>query len=317
MADAPVTTEPAAVHQRFRDRPLGWVKELFARLGSARTFGIAAEMAFWLFLSLLPLAAIAGLVVVRFAAGNWSTVAPLLDALPGATRELLAKEMGEVEAWNGGKVGVFAALTFAWLASSGIHAIFDALELQTEAAARPWWKKRLLSLGACVLLSIGVALLTLLGTGVGWAFRLTGEAVPAVTWLAETTAFGVALRGILGVAIATALIAGVYVIGLPHTARKRTPIVPGALFAALLQLLFGVLYSVYIRQAGTGGAYQAGLAVIGVTMTALYLFCIAVLAGAEVNQMVAERRSYDASRHGSSDDHPLDEQRARARLRTA
>ena len=48
----------------FRAHPVGWVRCVWKRLDKSRSFGLSAEMAFWLFLSLLPLAAVAGLVTV-------------------------------------------------------------------------------------------------------------------------------------------------------------------------------------------------------------------------------------------------------------
>lgn len=85
------------------------------RLTAGRSLGLAAEMAFWLFMSLLPLAAVAGLITAKFAWGNPSTTAPLLESLPVATRALLRDELGRVAAWNAGSVGIGAGLMFIWL----------------------------------------------------------------------------------------------------------------------------------------------------------------------------------------------------------
>ena len=75
------------------------------------------------------------------------------------------------------------------------------------------------------------------------------------------------------------------------------PIVPGAIVAVLLQTALGVGYGLYVRRAGDSGAYQAGLAVIGVTLMALYLLCVALLVGVEVNQILGTRRLLEASVH--------------------
>ena len=278
-------------------RMLVWVKLVFGNLDRNRTFGLASEMAFWLFLSLIPLAAVLGLVAARLATKNHGVVAPLLDALPAQTRDLVTGELGKVSAWNGGTVSAFAALMFLWLASSGIHGIFDALELTTETCARPWWKKRLLALATCIALSIGVALLTLLGTGFGWVQRLMGTSIPISTgnpgWI------GTAVRLVLGALIAFGLVVGLYWVGLPSSARKRMPIVPGAIFAVVLSAILGFGYGFYISKAGNGGAYQAGLAVIAVTLMALYLLSIALLVGAEVNRAFGARRVLLFSVHTS------------------
>ena len=72
-----------------RKRLLDFLRCVFARLALRRSLGLAAEMAFWLFLSLLPLSAVAGLVTAKLASGNASIAALLLDSLPRATREMV------------------------------------------------------------------------------------------------------------------------------------------------------------------------------------------------------------------------------------
>jgi membrane protein len=278
------------VADRFRARPLDWIKCLWKRLTTNRSLGLGAEMAFWLFLSLLPLAAVAGLVAAKFATENWSATAPLLDSLPGATQQMLSSELGKVAAWNGGKVGIGAGLMFIWLASSGIHSVFDGIELETEAPPRPWWKKRLIALAACVALSVGVAILALLGTGLGWLWRFVGGATLFHTLQLESSVLGQMVRLVLGAAVSFGLISGLYWVALPPGVRKSMPIVPGALMAIGLQTAIGFVYGFYIKKAGDGSAYTAGLASIGITLMALYLFCTVLLIGIEVNQMLGDRR---------------------------
>lgn len=269
------------------------------RLDANRSLGLGAEMAFWLFLSLLPLAAVAGVAAAKLAMGNWSIAAPLLDSLPGATRDLLRSELGKMAAWNGGKVGVGAGVMFLWLASSGIHSMFDGIEIEANATPRPWWKKRLAALATCVALSAGTALLTLLATGLGWTWHLVGGSTLFQALQFESTVFGAIMRFALGAAVSFGLVCGLYWIGLPPATRKTLPIVPGALLATVLQIAVGFGYGLYIKQVGDGGAYQAGLASIGVTLMALYLFCLVILVGVEVNQMLGEHRATPAVSAGT------------------
>ncbi len=265
------------------------VKELVTRMGKDRTTGLASEMAFWLFLALIPLAAVCGLVAARFALGDAASGSPLLQSMPPAARDMLTKEMGNVAAWNGGTVAPVSALTFLWLASSGVHSIFDALEVQAKVE-RPWWKKRAIAIGVCIVLSIGIAALTLLGTGVTWVFKVVGAAVPEALRNFLPGVGTAILRILISAAISFFLVAFLYWAGLPHTHRKHTPIVPGALFVVVLNGLLGVGYGFYVSWAGTGDAYSAGLAIVGVILTALYLFSIALLLGAELNMLLLERK---------------------------
>jgi membrane protein len=280
-----------------RPRFLGWLKILWDGIGTTRALGLAAEMAFWLFFSLLPLAAVGGLVIARLQFERGDVVDTMLGSTPPAVRELVATQLGQVARWNGGAVAPLAAVVFVWLASSGIHAIFETLEVQA-GVARPWWKKRLLALGTCAGLSVGVALLGLLGTGLGWLFRLAGTALPhALTSSHESGLFTLTVRIVLGILIAFGLVAGLYAVGTPRVAHRPFTVVPGSLLAVSMQALSGFGYGLYIHLMGTGNAYQAGLGIVGVTLMSLYLFCLALLVGAELNQALSDRH---ASTHASS-----------------
>ncbi len=261
---------------------------MFAHLGRVRTFGLAAEMAFWVFLSLIPLAAVAGLVAARLALTHANATGPLLMTLPPATRELVRGEMGNVAAWNGGAVALPAVVMFFWLASSGVHAIFDALEIQTQSS-RPWWKKRILALGACIALSTGIAAVTLLTTGLGWVRHLAENV--SIAGEAAQSSVVARIGGIgFGAALAIGFNAGLFWVGVPEIARRRLPVWPGALLTTFLEVALGYGYSFYVGKAGDGGAYQGALAVIGVTLTALYLLSTAILVGAELNRYLGARR---------------------------
>ena len=289
---------PAVSRPRVGPRlVLDWMKILWEGVGTTRALGLAAEMAFWLFFSLLPLAAVGGLVLARLQFEGGDVVGTMLGSTPPAVRELIATQLGQVAKWNGGAVGPLAAVVFVWLASSGIHSIFETLEVQA-GVARPWWKKRALALVTCGGLSVGVALLALLGTGLGWLFRLSGTALPhALTSSHGSGLFTLTVRILLGVLIAFGLVAGLYTVGTPRVVHRPFTVVPGTLLAVSLQALSGFGYGLYIHLMGTGNAYQAGLGIVGVTLMSLYLFCLALLVGAELNQAMSDRH---ASTHASS-----------------
>jgi membrane protein len=252
---------------------------------------MAAEMAFWLFLSLIPLAAVAGLVIAKIAAES-ADVAALLDTLPPETRDMVHRQLGHVAAWNGGAVGAPAAVVFIWLASGGVNSTFDLLEVKA-GVSRPWWKRRLVALGACLCLSVGVAIIAVLASGLRRVVAFLSGAVSMVGFQQDVGLLDSAVRLVLGLLTAVGLVAGLYFSGVPRRARKRVPVLPGALLAVALQALLGYGYVFYLSKVGIKSAYQAGLSIIGVTMIALYLFSIALLVGAELNAMLAKKRQHD------------------------
>ena len=111
-----------------------FLREVLAELRRARTLGLAAEAAFWLFLSLVPLAAVAGLVGARMAAGHWATFAPLVGVLPVASRALVTNELLRASSWNGGTV--CSSFSFRKIARSPFRASAASLILPANLLAR-------------------------------------------------------------------------------------------------------------------------------------------------------------------------------------
>ena len=259
---------------------------LWQHLGRTRALGVAAEMAFWLFLSLLPLAAVAAYLAARLALHDWSLATPLFAAMPADAAHIVAAELARVAAWNGGAVTPLAGAFFLWLASTGFHSIFDGFEAQT-GVPRPWLTKRLIALACCVGLSFACGLVALLGSGLAWGAHHLGEnATSAGAPLAQKV-----VEGVSGIGLLYLLIAGLYRVGIPRAVRRTMPLVPGTLLVVVLHVALGFGYRVYVSTLGDGGAYLAGLAVMGVTMTTLYLFCTAILVGLGLNQVLGLRRA--------------------------
>jgi membrane protein len=267
---------------------LYWLRTFSREIIDSRTLGMAAEMAFWLFLSLIPLAAVAGLVAAKAAVSS-RDVASLLDSLPPETRNLVGKQLNEVASWKGDSVGAPAVVIFFWLASGGIHSVFDLLEVKA-GIARPWWKKRTIALASCLGLSVGTAVIAVLAGGLRRVLAVLHGTAPFAGLGHEAGVIDSAFRVTLGMLTAVGLVAGLYFIGVPRQARRQVTIVPGALLAVGLQVLLGYGYVFYLSKVGVESAYQAGLSIIGVTMIALYLFSVALLVGAELNHMLTRTR---------------------------
>ena len=268
-------------------RAIRFLRSFLRDLSETRTTGMAAEMAFWVFLSLLPLAAVAGLVLARVAVGS-TEFGVVLSSLPPQMHQLIHRQLARVAAWNGGSVGAPAAAVFVWLGSGGVSAIFELLEVKA-GAERPWWKRRLIALATCVGLSIGVAAIAVLFTGIQWMLALLHGIVPYPGSVADRKLIDKGVRFALGIGVAVAMVAGLYWAAVPRKARSHFRVWPGAFVAVGLQVVLGYGYIFYLRQIGSGGAYSAGLSIVGVTLMALYLFAIALLVGAELNYVLTVR----------------------------
>jgi membrane protein len=286
----PLAARRALDHLRL-SRVGSWLSEFVNGLARARTFGLAAEMSFWLFLALVPLAAVAGLGAAKLVIAQPWLAGWALAYVPAQLRDPVHQEVDSVATTSGGSLAPLAALTFLWLAASGVQSVFDALEVQT-GTRRPWWKKRLLALATCIGLSLGIAGIALLGAGLDWIQAVAGRRLPPALLRLEHGVLSATIRWTVGAAIAVAMVEGLYRVGVSRTGHRGEPVLPGAAFAVALNSVLGWGYGWYVAHGvhrTARGAYKAGLAIVGVTLMTLWLFAVALLMGAQLNQLLAER----------------------------
>jgi membrane protein len=235
-----------------------------------------------------PLAAVLGLVVARLSEYHPTVASGVMSAVPKSMEDFVTAELERVAAWNNGSVAPIAAGTFVLMASNGVHAVFDGLEVASHARPRPWWRKRLLAIVTCIALSIAYAAVTLLGGALAWVYQID---VRQLSVGFAGGIFGAVASMLIAFGVHVVLVAALYSIGIPRRGRPRPVLLPGALCAAILQSLFAFGYGVYLRHMGNGGAYLAGIAAIGVTMILLYLFSLALLTGAALDAILGEHRT--------------------------
>ncbi len=119
----------------------------------------AAAIAFWFFLSLLPLLVLLGFLVslVARSRGVDALLTPVLDVVPGTAEDILRREL-ERMAGSTASVAPLGVVGFLWTASSGLHNLMDVFEIAAKVDPRPWWKQRAIALG-WVLLGLATACL--------------------------------------------------------------------------------------------------------------------------------------------------------------
>lgn len=121
-------------------------------LKSHNAFEAAASIAFWFFLSLLPLLVLLGFLVslVARSRGVDALLSPLLDVVPDTAEEILRKELDRMAGSNA-SVAPLGIAGFLWTASSGLHNLMDVFESAARVDPRPWWKQRLMAIGWVVM----------------------------------------------------------------------------------------------------------------------------------------------------------------------
>jgi len=239
----------------------------------------ASAMAFDLFLAAIPLLALAGWVFGHFvrAGSALSAVSLLLDTTPSAVKTIVEEQLGQ---FSPSAFAPLALLGSLWLGSSAAATCMALLESRGGVRARSWYERRLLAM-ACVLIGIvvfgaGSALsLGLVGGPVAMLEAFAGARVAAWT----RYALGLALLHLLLVLLLAMFLR--VAVHRPDTLRRR--VFPGALLGSVLCSLASVGFTFYASRIARFALYYGGLAAVAVTLMWLWLMCLFILVGAELN----------------------------------
>lgn len=262
-----------------------------------RVTGLAAEVAFFGFLSLVPalIASAAALTLVpRFGDGTSANVEEtVIGWLQGlltesgsevvdATRDLFDRSNGDVFS-----IAVVVAL---WSGSRGVDAVVQAIvQVSNHVERRKWWRRRLISLGlllATVLSGVVTVSMFVVGPLLGGARSLTETFGFGSAFLVAWQWFRLPLAG--AALVGWALL--VLHVARPHARAWRVDL-PGAVVTAVLWLLASAGLRVYV---GTIGRSNPALGALGgpvIVLLWFYLLAAALLVGAEISQQVQERRT--------------------------
>jgi membrane protein len=275
-------------------------------------FLAAAAVAFWFFLSLVPLLVLAGFLIgqVARARGVDVLVAPLLDIAPETSMELVRKELERLAGGSGTSVAPLGVVGFVWTASSGLHNLMDVVEQAAKAPARAWWKQRALSVG-CVAIGLAAlclaawVLVQIAAKGDAPAPQASAEHAqeahgPQVsppgkarasgppkkrTRYALRTAGDKVITGSVVLVFGVVLLAGFYHVAIERDPRRsrRRPIWPGTWFAVTSWLAVSWGFAGYVSSLGNYALYYGSLATVAVTLMWLYLTSLSLVVGAYVN----------------------------------
>jgi membrane protein len=260
--------------------------------------GLAAEIAFWVLLSLpaLVLALIAAISLVLGSEGTeWQDqiigqfreVASV--ALTGTTIDSIVPILESLFETATAGVISFAFVAALWTASRAVKVVLQTIAVVAgRADDRPGWKDRLLGFAVTVAaLFIGVILAPLLIAGPGFGETLAG-------WLASELGTDIFLVATIWsaaywpvvIALGTLALAVLYQIGVPGQTRWRGSW-PGAVLATGVWLLGSAGLRLYGASISDGSSAYGPLAGPIVALLWLWVTGFAVLLGAELNAQMA------------------------------
>ena len=280
-------------HKRYGYlRKIGiWIENLFAKTALSRglysvAHGMtrddvavhASAMTFDLFLSLIPMLALSGWLLTLLLKNNPAAlgyVSDLLDATPRQVHLVMELQFGRFAAG----VAPFAILIALYLASGAFHTAMNVFEHATGARRRTWWTKRAIAIGSVLAAIVTLALTGLVGMVLGGGPTHTVQAIlgpDTVPGLARYVTYSVAF------ASATAFLAAFFRIAIYHPDLKRY-VWPGALVTVGIGTIVSWGFAMYLRTLARYTLYYGSLATVAVTLVWLYLWCVALLIGVELN----------------------------------
>jgi membrane protein len=274
-------------------------------------FQAAAAVAFWFFLSLVPLLVLAGFLIgqVARAKGVDALMVPLVDFAPESAVDLIRGELERLAGANGSSIAPLGVASFMWTASSGLHNLMDIVEQAAGTPARDWWKQRALSLGCVTLVLAAVCLAAWLLVRIGSASP-EPHGSPSVAHAQQQQQHGVtsgkpnaapspkhrvrhvlrtawhkAAAASIGLVLGVALLGGFYHVAVVHPRgqRRTRPVWTGTWFAVCSWIVVSWAFGTYVAQLGNYAVYYGSLAAVAVTLIWLYLTSLSLVVGAYVN----------------------------------
>ena len=244
--------------------------------------GLAAQLAYYFFLSLFPallcLIALASLFPLQnFTDSMTGMLAPFV---PAEVLEIISKQMlalGESNDSGLLSVGLLGAI---WSSSAAMVAVVSSMNQAYDITeGRPWWKVRL----TAILLTIGLAVFILVSFTLVVAGPEIAEALAGRLGLGQ--AFVLTWK-ILQWPVVFALVAtgmGLIYYFAPDAEQEWVWVTPGSILATLLWLVGSLGFRFYVVNFGNYDATYGAIGGIILLMLWFYLSGLVIIVGAEMN----------------------------------
>ena len=277
--------------QFFKYLHLTTVQEVLKRTFSQRLPGLAAEMTYHLMLSLFPaimafLAAIGLFQPLKITFEN--LLVKLTKVVPDAVSFLIGGFIQEVLRTESQSLFSLSFLFWIWSASAGMSAgmyALDKIQRISQEEIRPFWKARLVS----ILLTIATILLLISALALVFVTDFLVNLAASQNYWVQFNFLRIwqRLSIPLALGIAALTIAFIYRFG-PSRWIAGTPILPGAILATLAWAILSQGFKIYVGSFGNFNRVYGAFGGFIVLQLWLYLSCLVLLIGNELNITVGE-----------------------------
>jgi membrane protein len=272
---------------------LNWttLRRTIARVGQRRLMGLSSEIAYNAMLSLFPailavLTAI-GLFEESLQATFRDLAAQLSKVAPNEAMVLLRDFSKEITQTRNTGLFSISFVVAIWAASGALNAAMTALDQIhqiPQEQMRPFWKAKLFSLGltiGTILLLVTASFLVFISDLLLKFFVLKSSSLSFLVIIWRLLSWPIAL-GIVACAFGF-----VYRYG-PSRWDPGTPLMPGAVLAAVSWAIVSGLFRLYVSNYGNYNQAYGAVGAVIVLLLWLYISALVLLVGDQLNVSVGE-----------------------------
>ncbi|WP_079708794.1 YihY/virulence factor BrkB family protein [Paraliobacillus ryukyuensis] len=264
-----------------------FIKQLFQRITEDDVGGLAAQLAYFLLLSLFPFLIFLVTLVGYLPVENVDIMSFLNTYAPAEITQLIENNISQItNQRNGGllSIGIIGTL---WSASNGVNAMMRAFNKAYDVDEnRPFYISRLIAIVLTVALVVVVIiafLLPIFGRQIGvyvFSFFNLSEGFLQV-WNA--------MRWVISSLIVFIVLLSLYVLA-PNKRIHLKNVAVGAVFATIAWQLVSLAFSYYVSSIGNYSATYGSLGGVIVLMIWFFISGMIIIIGGEINALLKEKR---------------------------
>jgi membrane protein len=263
---------------------------IYNELNRTRAYTIAAALAFYFMLSVVPLLIVCSSLLKFLPIPNLfqQMLNIVAGMVPAYAMSFVDKIVIGILSPSRTKLLSFGIAGYLWAASGGFSALIESLDIAYEVkVSRPWWRDRLLALaltltsGALVSISL---LVYIVGPDFGHLLRESFLLPAGVEHLWPAMRIATTfVTFVAGLEI-------IYYLG-PNTRHRFVSTLPGAVLAIALWFLSSSGLSFYLNHLSNYNASYGSMGALIGLMLWFYLTALAILIGAELNAEIVKGRA--------------------------
>ncbi len=263
---------------------------VYSELLRTRALTIAAALAFYFLLSMVPLLIVFSSLLQFLPISDifQQSLNLMAELVPPDAMTLVERIVSDILAPNRGKLLSFGILGYLWAASGGFSSLIESLDIAYDVpVSRPWWRDRiralLLTLTSGGLVSLSVLLL-LGGPHLG---HFLNEIFPIPNVIEHL--WPILRLALIGATFVTGL-EFVYYLG-PNSRHSFFSTLPGAVLAIAIWLVGSAGLNYYLSHLSNYNATYGSMGALIGLMLWLYITALAILIGAELNAELTKLRA--------------------------